>query len=80
MIPRAAVANPHVLDMPKQHRLYADDLWLCYHANHGEGLALRRAKLPIPITIDVDGKDTYAHHHQDKIGFLNDLRGRGWEV
>ena len=56
----------------------ADDLWLCYHANHVVGLTLRAQQ--VDMRIHIDGKDSYTDYIADKREFLEDLRARGWAV
>lgn len=79
-VPAAAVAHSNVLDMPKDYRLFADDLWLCYFAQHEREMHLQRAARAIPIEIQVDGKDTYTRHMREKARFLRELRKRGWQA
>ena len=77
-VPVAAVQDKRILEMPEQFRLMADDLWLCYHANHVVGLTLRAQQ--VDMRIHIDGKDSYTDYIADKREFLEDLRARGWAV
>jgi hypothetical protein len=77
-VPAAAVQDARILDLPAKCRGQCDDLWLCYHANHVLGLALRAQR--VDMHINIDGKDTYTEFTAVKQEFLEDLRGRGWRV
>lgn len=78
MVPATAVMNSEILEMPAKYRLVADDLWMCFFANHEMRLRLLvgdgRVK---PV---VDGKDSYMGAHKAKIRFLEELREKGWAV
>ena len=76
-VPAAAVEDKRVLDAPSS-AMQCDDLWLCYHANHVAGLALKAQA--VDMRINVDGKDTYPAVAGVKREFLEYLRAKGWGV
>lgn len=78
LIPAEAVRREGVRDMPIAYRLCADDLWLCYWADHKLGMRLTAGRADVSVAID--GRDTYLHHHDTKIRFLDELRTMGWSV
>lgn len=79
LVPSSAI-DYGLLGLDKRYWKFADDLWLCYYANHVKGLTLRKASFHPGIFILEDGKDVYHMYHQEKTDLLTELRCKGWKV
>jgi hypothetical protein len=77
LFPAGVAADDRITDLDRKY-WQCDDLYLCYVANHLLGVTLRKAD--IDVSVNRDGKDTFKDHRSTKWLFLEELRGRGWEV
>jgi len=77
VVPADVLRDPRILELDKQY-VQCDDLWVCYVANHLQGVGIRRGN--VYCYINQDGKDTYPGQHRHKVLFLESLRREGWRV